>query len=154
MFQFNQYLLNNIYIVIIINVAQFIKQMITGFDSNISDKCNIQIYCLELRRKLKAYTMSRFYLQFGLQSRCDRCLDFFPAQCVSLLIYETLNSCLNLVTYNRALLNVFFYMCEIQIYVTMQNKAFKAFGYNGFLICKQVQTSHSTRIRPSSLETS
>jgi len=34
--------------------------MITEFDSNISDKCNIQKYNLELRRKLKAYTMSRF----------------------------------------------------------------------------------------------
>ena len=66
--QFNQSLLNNIYIVIIIHGAQFIKQIITGIDSNISDKCNIQKYHLELRRKLKAYTMSRFYLKFGLQS--------------------------------------------------------------------------------------
>ena len=49
--------------------------MITEIDSNISDKCNIQNYNLELRRKIKAYTMSRFYLKFGLQSRCDRCLD-------------------------------------------------------------------------------
>jgi len=49
--------------------------MITGFDSNISDKCNIQNYCLELRRKLKAYTMSRLYLKLGLQSRCNRCLE-------------------------------------------------------------------------------
>ena len=32
------------------------------FDSNISDKCKIQKYNLELRKKLKAYTMSRFYL--------------------------------------------------------------------------------------------
>ena len=43
-----------------VHVAQFIKQMITGIDSNISGKCNIQKYNLELRRKLKAYTMSRF----------------------------------------------------------------------------------------------
>jgi len=40
--------------------AQFIKQMITGFNSHISDKPNIQKYYLELRRKLKAYTMCRF----------------------------------------------------------------------------------------------
>ena len=71
----NQYLLVNIYIVIIIHVAQLIKQMITWFDSNISDKCDIQKSYLELRRKLKAYTMSRFYLKFGPQSRCDRCLE-------------------------------------------------------------------------------
>jgi len=37
--------------------------MITGFNSNISDRCNIQKYNLELRRKLKAYTMYRFCLQ-------------------------------------------------------------------------------------------
>ena len=37
--------------------------MITGVDSNISDKCNIQKYNLEFRRKLKAYTMSRFYIK-------------------------------------------------------------------------------------------
>ena len=49
--------------------------MITGFDSNISDTCNIQKYYLALRRKLKAYTMSRFYLKFRLQNRCDRCLE-------------------------------------------------------------------------------
>jgi len=49
--------------------------MITGFDSNISDKCNMQKYYLELRRKLKAYTMFRFYLKFGLQNRRDRCLE-------------------------------------------------------------------------------
>ena len=34
--------------------------MITGFDSYISGTCNKQKYYLELRRKLKAYTMSRF----------------------------------------------------------------------------------------------
>ena len=51
------------------------KQMITGFHSNIRDKCNIQKYNLELRRNLKAYTMSCFYLKFGLQSPCDRCLE-------------------------------------------------------------------------------
>ena len=51
------------------------KKLITGFDSNISDKCKIQKYYLELRRKLKAYTMSRFYLKFRLQSRCSRCLE-------------------------------------------------------------------------------
>jgi len=49
--------------------------MITGFDSNIGDKCNIQKYYLELKRKLKAYTMSRFYLKFRQQRRCDRCLE-------------------------------------------------------------------------------
>jgi len=35
-------------------------QMITGFDSNIIDQCNLQKYYLELRKKLEAYTMSRF----------------------------------------------------------------------------------------------
>ena len=35
------------------------KHFITGFDINISDKCKIQDYYLELRKKLKAYTMSR-----------------------------------------------------------------------------------------------
>ena len=49
--------------------------MITRIDSDISDKFYIQKYNLELRRKLKAYTMSRFYLKFRLQSRCDRCLE-------------------------------------------------------------------------------
>jgi len=33
------------------------KQLITGFDSNISDKCKIQKYSLELRRKLQANTI-------------------------------------------------------------------------------------------------
>jgi len=37
-FLLNQYLLNNIYIVIIKHVAQFIKQMITVLDSYLSDK--------------------------------------------------------------------------------------------------------------------
>jgi len=49
--------------------------MITGFDRNIRDTCNIQKYYLELRRKLKVYTMSRFDLKFRMQSRCDRCLE-------------------------------------------------------------------------------
>jgi len=51
------------------------KQLIPGFDSNLSDICKIQKYYLEFRRKLKAYTMSRFYLKFRLQSRCNRCLE-------------------------------------------------------------------------------
>ena len=51
------------------------KQLITAFDSDISDKCKIQKYYSELIRKLKAYTMSRFYLKFRLQSRCNRCLE-------------------------------------------------------------------------------
>ena len=35
--------------------------MITGFDSNISDTCNIHKYYSELRRKLKAYTMLSYH---------------------------------------------------------------------------------------------
>jgi len=35
----------------------------------------MQNYYLELRRKLKAYTMYRFYLKFRLQIRCNRCLE-------------------------------------------------------------------------------
>jgi len=45
---------------LIIHVAQFMKKLITGFDSYISDKCKIQKYYLELKKKLNAYIMSRF----------------------------------------------------------------------------------------------
>ena len=48
-----------LYIVQIIHVAQFMKTIDNRvFDSNISDKCKIQKYYLELRSKLKAYYVS------------------------------------------------------------------------------------------------
>jgi len=64
LFSLTNIYLDTIYIVIILHVAQFIKQMITGCDSNISDKCNKKKYNLELRRKLKAYTMYRSVVLF------------------------------------------------------------------------------------------
>jgi len=46
-----------------------LKQMITGSDSNISVKCTIQKYYLELRRKLKAYTRQIRLTDTGMWNR-------------------------------------------------------------------------------------
>ena len=43
------------------------KTIITGFDSNISDKCKIQKYYLELKRKLLS--------EIQTEKSCNRCFE-------------------------------------------------------------------------------